>query len=1060
MLLKKHIYSLILLAFFLVPPLNAEQKTIKILGIGNSFTVDAFEDYLAPLAAADGVDLILGYPYKGGTDIDEHWSYVENDEAVYDYRKIVNGQLTKTASTKLIHAIQDEDWDYIFFQTNYTTGGFYDSYFPYINQLMDYVKDNKTNPDAIFGIYMCWAYDSNSGHAGFALYNKDQMKMYNDIVSVTNQLAQTVGVDLIIPAGTAIQNGRTSCIGDRFNRDGFHLNYDWGRYTASCTWYEKITGNNVLNNTYRPATLSEHRAEICRRAAHAAIQTPNEITEIPDDVPHENNINTDLPVYINFTNVTGVTQDTHWNDLRQASINSSVANLVNTEGNETDITVKISRAFGGINPYGASETNTRLDMDSIISSTAFWGNGAGVVNSKSVPMGEITLSGLEHERLYNFTIFASYTKGTANYETAYTFTGTNRRTGYLNPHKNTEELLVVEGIQPGRDGRITLSVTNGPNNTDETKMFFLGAMMITPQEETAEVPYNTAWNGYTLEEPELLSGVYRITSGAELAWYAAKVNGVLDGTRQTTVSCILLEDVDLGGYDWQPIADGQYLPSNSSNYPYYAGTFDGNFKKISGLKLNADKEYCGFIGSGNNCTVKNVHFAGELIVTATVAGGSKEGVGVIAAYTTSSGTYTNCSSEVDIKMNTSSANINKVGTLFGRFNNGTANNLSYSGTVTSQSGKTVKAAIGSFNAGTYTNIHYLDGDYLTGAESGKVTTHTADEYYSGKVAHLLQGGQATQVWGQTLDGQSQTYPNLTTDAAYKVYEAMIYSGTSTPVNGYSNADGLSAKGENVMVYIDEEIAVANISDNVVVKSGDDYVANKIQLTDGYDFYIPENPVFTASTVTYSRECFMNGTPETIVLPFAPTRIESDESSTELMIATYDAINYINYSVNFTKKTDWAANTPYLLYVEGAAGNESKKTHRFEANNISLEISGTNGVFCGIYQTKTAASDHYLLDTDNTRFTSSNDGKCQAFRAYLHLDTDPGQPLSITYDSDISVGIEEIETESTLIEDFNIYSIDGRLVKVIYRSTLKDALHSLSRGIYIVNGKKVFKTLAD
>ena len=67
---------------------------MKILCIGNSFTVDAFEDYLAPLGAADNVDFILGYPYKGGTTLAMHCDYVSNNTAIYNYKKIVNGKLT------------------------------------------------------------------------------------------------------------------------------------------------------------------------------------------------------------------------------------------------------------------------------------------------------------------------------------------------------------------------------------------------------------------------------------------------------------------------------------------------------------------------------------------------------------------------------------------------------------------------------------------------------------------------------------------------------------------------------------------------------------------------------------------------------------------------------------------------------------------------------------------------------------------------------------------------------------------------------------------------------
>lgn len=46
----------------------------------------------------------------------------------------------------------------------------------------------------------------------------------------------------------AIQNARTSYMGDTFNRDGYHLEVNYVRYTAACTWYEAIRGKSVAGN--------------------------------------------------------------------------------------------------------------------------------------------------------------------------------------------------------------------------------------------------------------------------------------------------------------------------------------------------------------------------------------------------------------------------------------------------------------------------------------------------------------------------------------------------------------------------------------------------------------------------------------------------------------------------------------------------------------------------------------------------------------------------------------------------------------------------------------------
>lgn len=265
---------------FLAVCLTGYAETIKILAIGNSFSEDAVENYLYELGQADNVTFIIGNMYIGGCSLETHWNNANNNSAAYEYRKIVNGVKSNTASTKLETAIADEDWDYITFQQVSQNSGMYNTYFPYLTNLLAYVKTKATNPNVKYALHMTWAYQQNSTHSGFANYNKDQMTMYNGILDAVSRSATAENISIIIPSGTAIQNARTSFIGDNLCRDGYHLDYNIGRYTAACTWYEKITGKNVLSNTYAPPSLSERNAEVARKAAHSAVQDPLKVTDV------------------------------------------------------------------------------------------------------------------------------------------------------------------------------------------------------------------------------------------------------------------------------------------------------------------------------------------------------------------------------------------------------------------------------------------------------------------------------------------------------------------------------------------------------------------------------------------------------------------------------------------------------------------------------------------------------------------------------------------------------------------------------------------------------------
>ena len=104
--------------------------------------------------------------------------------------------------------------------------------------------------------------------------------MYENITeSVKKALEEHLQILDVIPVGTAIQNGRSSSLGDTFNRDGTHLEMTYGRFTAACTWYEKISGNSVLDNTYFPE-FDSASAFVAKNAAHFAVLNPFSLTDM------------------------------------------------------------------------------------------------------------------------------------------------------------------------------------------------------------------------------------------------------------------------------------------------------------------------------------------------------------------------------------------------------------------------------------------------------------------------------------------------------------------------------------------------------------------------------------------------------------------------------------------------------------------------------------------------------------------------------------------------------------------------------------------------------------
>ncbi|GAB6119450.1 DUF4886 domain-containing protein [Dysgonomonas termitidis] len=277
--MQRKIFLLSIALFIYISSIVASNDTIRVLAIGNSFSEDAVENYLYDLGKADGVTFIIGNMLIGGCSLEKHWNNAENDLAVYSYRKIeADGIKTVTPGAQLSQIIPSEPWDYISFQQVSPNSGVYDTYFPYLLNLYDYVKARVINPDTKYMLHLTWAYAQNTVNKGFANYNNDQYQMYTAIVEAVNQAAKAVNINIIIPSGTAIQNARSSGLGDTLCRDGHHLSLITGRYIAACAWYEKLTGHSVVGNSFAPTSLSESEISIAQKAADDAILHPDTVT--------------------------------------------------------------------------------------------------------------------------------------------------------------------------------------------------------------------------------------------------------------------------------------------------------------------------------------------------------------------------------------------------------------------------------------------------------------------------------------------------------------------------------------------------------------------------------------------------------------------------------------------------------------------------------------------------------------------------------------------------------------------------------------------------------------
>ena len=262
-------------------PVNKD-KTLKILAIGNSFSNDTTH-FLEDVARAEGFETVLvGNLYIGGCTLQTHALNVAGNLPAYKFYMNYDGEWKTIEECTIEYALKNQDWDIITMQQASTWSGKPETYEPHLTQLIEYVNEHKTNPNARLAWNMTWAYQSDFEKDMFSQYARNQDVMYHAIITtVQNKIQTRKDFSYIMPCGTAIQNARTSYVGDTLTRDGYHMS-ELGRVITSYTWLatflnEPLTEIN-LTNVSETLVLSEQDKAMILESVNNAIKNPFEVT--------------------------------------------------------------------------------------------------------------------------------------------------------------------------------------------------------------------------------------------------------------------------------------------------------------------------------------------------------------------------------------------------------------------------------------------------------------------------------------------------------------------------------------------------------------------------------------------------------------------------------------------------------------------------------------------------------------------------------------------------------------------------------------------------------------
>ncbi len=221
----KRIFSFGLSFLLVLSAFAADPAHVRVLSIGNSFSRDAFSYVpflIEELAPGTKVDFCI--LYIGGCSLERHYQNMKSGEAAYEYDIFSSevGRWTMERDVSLEKGVMQQDWDIIILQQQSARSRYYDTYQPYLNELLSYL--GRVRPNATPAWLLTQAYGTGFRDLG----DMPTDEMWARIDESSQRVMDETAVKILIPAGTAIQNARYTVL-DRLGQaghlvnDGFHL---------------------------------------------------------------------------------------------------------------------------------------------------------------------------------------------------------------------------------------------------------------------------------------------------------------------------------------------------------------------------------------------------------------------------------------------------------------------------------------------------------------------------------------------------------------------------------------------------------------------------------------------------------------------------------------------------------------------------------------------------------------------------------------------------------------------------------------------------------------------
>ena len=296
--------AITLISVITASDVQAEQKTVRLLTIGNSFAENALT-YLPQIVESAGHKLIVGRANLGGCTLERHWKHAEQFEADPTARE---GSPYGGGKHSLKDLLTRDEWDFVTIQQVSFKSHDLQTYQPFADNLFGYIR--KHAPDATILVHQIWAYridDPRFKPASKGREPHTHAVMYQQVREAYHTLAGKLNLKLL-PSGDAMYRADTDKnwgyrIDSQFDFENatypnlpdqthsLHAGWSWrkqndgsqelrmdghhassaGKNLLGCVWFETLFNEKVVGNRFVPKDIDSNYAEFLQQTAHVTV---------------------------------------------------------------------------------------------------------------------------------------------------------------------------------------------------------------------------------------------------------------------------------------------------------------------------------------------------------------------------------------------------------------------------------------------------------------------------------------------------------------------------------------------------------------------------------------------------------------------------------------------------------------------------------------------------------------------------------------------------------------------------------------------------------------------